>query len=212
MKLIKLLTTVLLCFSILSVFSQKRFSLGIQAGPNYSNLRFENESVIEHDYEFGYFLGLSANYRLKKRLSIRTELNYDRKVASVSFPGVVIGNDVFPAGKIEDVYEFITLPVLLKYEFSDKNPFFINGGVFLGYFLRARESTNGRELSEDLSYFFANYDFGFSIGVGKTFSINDSNNLTVELRNHLGVVNIEADSEYTKTNSFSLILGWNFTL
>ncbi|PQB03254.1 hypothetical protein BST83_18265 [Polaribacter filamentus] len=60
------------------------------------------------------------------------------------------------------MYEFITLPVMLRYEIGKINFFYVKGGPFLGCFLTAKEKINDGDLSQDLSEYFTDFDFGFS--------------------------------------------------
>ncbi|WP_170062822.1 hypothetical protein [Polaribacter filamentus] len=55
---------------------------------------------------------------------------------------------------------------------------------------------------------------GFLVGIGKIVSLNGSNKLMLELRNNIGLTNVDSDpkSQYTKSNSLNFILGWNFAL
>jgi hypothetical protein len=112
------------------------------------------------------------------------------------------------------MYEFITLPVMLRYEIGKINFFYVKGGPFLGCFLTAKEKINDGDLSQDLSEYFTDFDFGFSVGIGKIVSLNGSNKLMLELRNNIGLTNVDSDpkSQYTKSNSLNFILGWNFVL
>lgn len=213
MKLRELKLTLIGGFLSLSIFSQQnKIKLSVNAGVNYSSLRFEDTRVHEHDSEIGYLMGIGGQFYFNEKLSIKTELNYEREIVSVFSPETVINGVKYGNYRIYDVYEFLNLPVLLQYEFGNKNPFYINGGAFLGYFLRARERINKRELSDDLSKYFGNFDFGIVVSVGKEFLLSNSNKLILELRNNLGLINIDGDHTYTKTNSFNFIVGWVFVL
>lgn len=215
MKFNNLFSTLILVLLCNCIYAQKRVTFGIQGGVNYSSLRFQNEKISEHDSEISYLLGVSTNFYLNDKLSLDLELNYDRKVVSVFVDELIINSISYGGNyRVFDMYEFLTLPIMLKYKLGDYNPYYLKGGAFIGCFLTAKERINKGELSNDLSKFFTDFDFGFSLAIGKQFSINKSNKLFIELRNNLGITNIDNDpkSQYTKTNSMNFIVGWNLVL
>ncbi len=213
MKLNKILSVLAIGFFCFFVKAQEKLTYGIQGGINYSSLRFEDVRTTKHDAELNYFIGISSRIHLRTNMFLDIEVNYDRKKVSVYLEEVIINSLSYGGGfRIFDIYEFITLPVMLRYEFGKKKIFFVKGGPFLGYFLSAKERINNGELSMDLSQYFSDFDFGFSIGIGKVFSLGNSNKLNLELRNNLGITSIQGhpESQYTKTNSLNIVLGWIF--
>ena len=97
-----------------------------------------------------------------------------------------------------------------------KDDFYVNGGVFLGYLLNSKltskkfnDSTNTTDMNKKI-------DAGLVFGFGKVFRLNDKNELKLEIRENLGLVNTSDVDVYNdgtiKTNSLNLILNWNFNL
>jgi len=213
MKL-RLIIYFILFFSLDS-FTQERFSFGIQSGVNYSSLRFSREETSEHNSEFGYTLGISGSYKIKNNLFFDAELNYDRKIVSVDVPRTIVNNIVVVANDfiIYDVYEYISLPLSVRYNITENSNYYIRGGLFFNYFFRARERINQGSLSQDLSKYFGNFDFGLILGLGRNFKLNNKSDIFLELRNSLGLINIDGDSvseETTKTNSLNFFIGYRF--
>jgi len=58
------------------------------------------------------------------------------------------------------------------------------------------------------------FDFGVNLGVGICFPIDEKNDLNIELRDNLGLANINTGSTVgngaIKTNSVNLIIAWQF--
>lgn len=213
MKL-RLIIYFLLFFSLGS-FTQVRFSLGTQSGVNYSSLRFSNEDISEHNSEFGYTLGISGSYKIKNNLFFDAELNYDRKIVSVDVPRTIINNIVVVANDfiLYDVYEYISLPLSIRYNVTENSKYYIRGGLFFNYFFRARERKNQGSLSQDLSKYFEDFDFGLILGLGRNFKLNNKSEIFIELRNSLGLINIDGFSVSTgttKTNSLNSFIGYRF--
>ena len=215
MKLHKLFFSYTFIFFSFFANAQDKLTFNIHGGVNYSSLRFEDNTISKHDSEVSYLLGISSSFYFFNKIYLDIEINYDRKMASVYVPELII-NSVSFGGDFRnyDIYEFLTLPIMLRYEIGNINSFFVKGGPYLGYLLTAKERINKGDLSQNLSEYFTSYDFGLSIGVGKTFSLGNSNKLVLELRNNLGLTSIDSDpkSKYTKTNSLNFIVGWNFVL
>ncbi len=217
MKLTKALFIVLVSLLTNSIYAQKKITFGINTGLNYSSIRESNDIIIPNentdDSGFAFLFGLVSNYYLSGNLSLKAELNYESKRESFeikAFQSEIDPIFIEEGNKIKTNYQFITLPILLKYEFGNSNPFFINGGPFLGYLISAKETFPNNEIIE-FSERMTNFDFGLSFGVGKMISLNDKNNLIIELRNNLGLTSISKFVS-AKTNSLNLIVGWNFTL
>lgn len=215
LKFNTLFLTLLLSVAPIFMYGQEKFTFGIQGGVNYSSLRFEDDRIFDHDSEIGYLFGISTNLYIKKKLSLDVELNYERKKVSVYVPELFI-NSVSFGGDFRnfDIYEYITLPVMLRYEIGNVNSFYIKGGPFLGCLLTAKEKINDGDLSQDLSKYFTDFDFGLSVGIGKIVTLNSTNTLVLEVRNNIGLTSIDSDprSQSTKTNSLNFIVGWNFVL
>ena len=214
------------------ILSQEKNSLGINSGITYSDFRGNN---FFDDYEkgFDFLIGISFDFKLKDRLFISTDLNYERKstnklyelnnLVGSSGGTIIIYGTPFgenppdkPEYKFRTRFEYITIPVLIKYFISENKDFYINGGPYFGYLLNTKNIDNGKESDLDFNKDFNKIDLGFTIGFGYNLELNETNHISFELRNNLGLTKINSDDnsffDSTKTNSLNLILGWNFYL
>lgn len=199
-----------LLFACKISFSQEHNVFGISAGTNYSSLRGD---IVEFESEFSFLFGVNYTFSLKENLSIKAELNYERKNTNREIPigGVLGQGGIFSEGKYRRKYDYITLPVLLKYNFGYDDPFYVNGGPYLGYIINAEEKLDGSTRGIDITNLYKSFELGISFGVGKVFSVSKNNNLSVEVRNNLGLTSL-SESYSIRSNSLNLILGWSFTL
>ena len=200
-----------LLFACKISFSQVKKVFGINVGVNYSSLRWEGDE-FGYESEVGFLTGIKFAFYLKEKLSIKAELNYEKKTVARKLPiSVSNGGGFLFSSEVEYRFkhDYLVLPVLMQYDFGKKNPFYVNLGPNLGYILNIERSIDGIEGSEDITPFFNSFELGFSAGVGKTFSIDKYNVLFVEIRNNLGLTSI-SDGSSIKTNSLNLTLGWNF--
>ena len=195
----------------LNAQSRHDFKIGINAGLNYPDIR-GNEYAKYNNFKVGYLVGVTFDYFLSQNLSLKSNINYERKIKEIRL--TYYDYDAEETGKenFREITQFINLPVLLKYEFLNSN-FFINGGGFLNIFLNEKykpeyPNKDNNEYSEK-----KNIDAGFSAGVGTNINLNEKNNLTLEIRDDLGLINIggvpQSIDGKVQTNSIKLILGWN---
>ena len=139
------------------------------------------------------------------------------------------GEDEKYNGITKNLFNFITLPITLKYKIGNKNPYFVKSGVYLAKMLSQKEKT---EVSPAWTYYYSfpndnfpmaskidNQDYGLTFAIGKEFKIKDKNYLIVELRDNLGFHNsvsrIETDgfsNQEIKTNTLTLLIQWSFGL
>ena len=214
MKKHKILLLIIGILLSTTIFAQDNIKIGINAGATYSKFR-GNEIIENTDSKFDFLFGVSVEKNLKEDLSIKTNLNYERK--SFSNERIVFDEDGSRIGQTEIIttFNYLSLPVLIKYNFGVTRQFFINGGPYFGFLLNTKSKTEGFP-DDDSTYLNKKIDVGISLGIGKKIQLNNMNDLSIELRNNLGLINIsdvEVFQDGTiKTNSLNLILTWNFQI
>lgn len=198
-------------------FAQNKIRFGVQGGMTYSSLR-GNASAENLNSGIDFLFGISLEYQIKERLSLIANVSYDRKSVNDKSYIEIIENPEDPGfyGKVKIIanYQYLSIPVLLKYDFGDNHSFFINGGPFLGYLLKSQLSNDYDNSSTDTTDDNKKMDFGLTFGIGKTFKLNNNQEITVEIRDNLGLSNTSnidvVDNGSIKTNSLNLICGWSF--
>ncbi|WP_299835150.1 porin family protein [uncultured Tenacibaculum sp.] len=215
MKQNKLLIVIVFVLISKAGLSQNKFLLGVSSGINYTTSYGSEYANGFFDSGFSYQLGVTSEYKLNESLSLKAELSYDRQRIIVGENSILYNSEdpVFTSlPRFEQVFHYLALPILVKYKFQKENSFFINGGFSFGYLINAVRRT---EVGSNVSYrdltSYDSFTFGAVLGVGKEIKLNTKHNLTLELRNTLGLNNF-SDFETLKLNSLSFILGWNFTL
>ena len=142
---------VLILFIILifnSVFSQEKVRLGVHSGVNYYSLR-GTEVVDDVDSNFGYAIGLNFEYKISEKLSLSTDLIFEKK--QVDYFYEFDHSHINPDGSDEEyvhydavtknTFNFLKLPITLKYKIGNKNPYFVKSGVYLAKMLSQKEKT-----------------------------------------------------------------------
>ncbi len=204
---------------------ESKVKFGVQAGLTYSKFR-GYESFTGEKPGFSYLFGVSLQYKLDESLSLRADLSYDRKTQVTKGSTIdwysdspVISPDAIYNFKGTTYLNYITLPIMLKFNFTRNKSFYINGGPYLGYLLKSGmkyETSRPQDSDEDIedTKYRKSIDFGISAGFGKEFKLNDNHSIYVELRENLGLTDIAKPAmptdESMKTNSLNLITGFTF--
>jgi len=224
----KKITFLLFAFSLITFKTTAQDSknkFGVQGGLNYSSFR-GYDSFVDNNPGFAYVFGVSLQHQIQDNLSIKADLNYERKTQNSK--GVIeVLNPNLPTEPLEGTYRYkttsylnyIVLPIMLKYNFSSDKTFYINGGPYLGYLLKSgiksKSSIPGViNADDDDTNYKKSLDFGFSAGIGKEFKLDQNNHIYIEIRENLGLENIsktEVIHDGTiKTNSLNLLVGYTF--
>ncbi|TGD59406.1 porin family protein [Flavobacterium humi] len=215
------LVVVLACFAMTFGNAQNKIKFGINAGLTYSSFR-GNPMVEDFNAGFSYLTGVSLEYFLKDNLSLKGNLNYERKTAAKTFYLTSVYMDpsdpAFSTNrsfKQKLNYDYLVLPLLVNYYVNGKKDLYISGGCFTGYLLKSTIASKGYR-DEDTTDLDTKIDMGLVFGLGKKFKLNDKNEIGVELRENLGLVNTSDVEVYRngsiKTNAVNLIATWNFDI
>ncbi len=226
-----LFSITILLISTINYSQNSKIKFGIQAGLNYSNFRgydipIQFEPVYSESPAFAFLGGLNFEYQIKEKLSLKLELNYERKSQKAD-NYIEIQNQLFdPVFSTESYnytskknYDYLVLPIMLKYNFSDKNSFYVNGGPYVGFLLKSNLTNDLKNIdglnNDPVETTNQNnkIDFGLSIGLGKTIEINEKNSIFIEIRENLGLINTSKNKIWgngeVKTNSLNLIIGYS---
>jgi len=206
-------------FFILNNFAQSKLKFGVNGGLTYSSFR-GNPQIETLDAGLDFLVGVSFEYKLKERLTLAANINYDRKTATDNPYIQIIENPDDPSfyGKVKIKFrnQYLSLPILLKYKFGTNDSFFINGGPFLSFLLKSELTNNYDDTSSDQTDNFKTFDYGLTFGFGKKFKLKNNNELSIEIRENLGLSEINdvtvVDNGFVKTNSINLICNYSFNL
>lgn len=221
-----LLSISLLLISFLNYSQNSNIKFGIHAGLNYStfygyDIPAAFDPVYSESPAFAYLGGINFEYQIKEKLSLKLELNYERKSQKGDNHIELTDVDGFTKSynfTSKKNYDYLVLPIMVKYNFGNKNSFFANGGPFIGYLLKSNLTNDLEDIeginndTDDTTDFNSKTDFGLSIGLGKKIEINEKNTISIEIRENLGLTNTSKDKVWgngeAKTNSLNLIIGY----
>jgi Outer membrane protein beta-barrel domain len=221
------------------VSAQRDFRIGIFGGATYSSHKGTNSILDNTDGSFVHATGgFSVEYVINEKFSIKTGLGFEKKridyFAQTTF-GYFDQSGMFVTEPVEietkNEYNYLTIPLLVKYNFGPKKSFFANLGSYMsiqtnhekGTTFNYTNSGNSSFMSESgynfpLSHALSSKEYGVSLGLGKSFVINKKNKISFELRNNFGLTNRISNYNYRgisgdiKTNTINLLTEFSFGL
>ena len=125
----KKLFLLLLCVPLIGMGQDDRiykspFKIGLEFGPSITSVRgslssseLPNGQQVElyNNQTFCFSGGLSFEYSLQKRFSIKTNILYERKVAFMDTTFTDITGNVILKYNPGHNYDYLTIPILAKY-------------------------------------------------------------------------------------------------
>lgn len=218
MKYFKQIGLGLLFFTSTFIFGQEsKITFGFEGGLGVRSLYGFN-AAENSETTLGYAGGVFFQYNINAKFSLRTNVFFERKgnsrevlISNIQDSGGVLGTT-----NLYQNFDFLTIPLLIKYSFSPNNRFYINSGPFFGFLLKHSLTENTTDFFQSNTEDFKTLDFGWSNGLGLNFPINEHILLSLEVRNNLGLIHIGKqaviNNERIKTNSTNLLMGLGYKL
>jgi hypothetical protein len=189
-----------------------KFEFGVEASPSFTFLK---GSRIEKYYNgtLGFSGSITFQYNWRKRIALRTNIAYERKGGEGEFDftdnyGASIGK-----GVVNLNFDYLTIPVLVRYTFGKRVKYFINGGSYFSYLIKQtlvfKGANSDGESNNTSSY--NRLDVGISLGIGLQYPINEKLILSSEIRGNMGLANALPNGDL-KVNSVNLLLGIAYRL
>jgi hypothetical protein len=161
--------------------AQSESSIGLRAGVNISKQEFKQGGLtVEPKSKFGLDLAVVADIPLGDVVSIGPELHWLQK-------GYVIEDIGGPIEDLSATFNYLELPLLIKFNFGETAKFFVMGGPSVGYLLSGKIDNNGTE--EDPDWDFINrLELGAHLGAGIGLGP-----IVIDVRYLLGISNLSKD-------------------
>ena len=173
---------VILC-PINLVYSQD-FRFGAKVGGNLSWLGDTNGSSTSR---VGYLVGVVGSWEFEQ-IGLQWEIDFSTQGGKIDFPNF----------SYEEQYNYINLPVILKFPIGQG--FNIQFGTYFGILLSAtqKETIGSDEAVNNIDEFIANTDYGFLAGVGYDLT----NGLNFEIRYNYGMTDVDSKANSDRRNRF----------
>lgn len=175
------------------------FSFGIKGGLNYTNI--SGDYSFENEFKTGLNFGAFANFNFTRMMGVVSEINYEQKgfryKSYSNQTEQIIG---------EKRFDYLTIPILFKYQFGKNTKFFVTIGTYLGILVYAYDKGQITDESvlpplvsswnHDIYFDTQDVDMGLSFGVGLQIPLNRRFGLVLEGRYQPGLMLVEPDKMF----------------
>lgn len=192
---------ILLVLLTTAVFGQKGFLIGAGAYYGVSGVVNQNtygEPELDYDVPSSYGVGLNLGFRFSDHLGIRIEAGYAR-LGQKYFDTRTLPGDTVPANFTRDIkLDYITIPVLFKYNTNGKAArFYLLAGPQIGILMGAKQEY----LANGAVYFSDATDLD-----GNAFQVSEP-----DIKNRLSSIDlmarIDLGAEFTLVSNLLLNVG-----
>ena len=178
-----------------------------------------------------YQFGSKINYNLTDRTFFIFNLSYERK--GVLFESMIndynnesinqdyvlhnsnndASNRILQKTKVS--FDYVIFQPLFRYSIGNKLQPFINIGPYFGYAIGQKTVVSDKYNSNTFNEldFFKKLDFGVTSGLGITTPLNEKTSISFEVRNNLGIINInEVGNAEWNNMSNGFLIGLNYQI
>jgi hypothetical protein len=179
------------------------WSIGIEGGPGLS-LIYGSGSVYSHSKPaLSGVAGIFGEYGFLRNFSAKLALQYER-ISTFTDNNLAL---LQPGGRLKYNLDYISLPMLVKWNTGRRIRFFVNAGPCLSLLLRESlwylpdNGSKEKVANETNAYHVIN--LAVTAGAGISFPVWKRILLSLEVRDNLGILNIRSGtSEFERNNYF----------
>ena len=178
-------------------------------GENLSTLRGNAKT----DYLPGFMAGLHMSHYLTESLVLRLEVNMERK--GTRLEGINPNPDPGAPNFGDDYrFDYLSLPVMLRYSTSSRVKFVVGGGASVDYLVRQRTDYGDLRVDEIVEY--RRFDTDLVGTIGGAVHFGEKWTFSLEFRGMWGLVDVDKPkglaTEFGKNLSWGLMAGVNYYL
>jgi predicted porin len=188
-----ILSILFLTIFSLTTKAQSNTTFGVKSGVNFANIN--SEFNLNPSSKAAIYFGGFAEYALKKRFSIQSEILYSRQQV-VAFEAVLGG----PSLRVEYTLDYIQIPILAKF-YLNKNTSLEIGP---SYNILLNDQSINLSNNAKRNNFAKKSDFNIALGANYKFN----NGLFTTVRYYKGLSNIIYNN---KMNAFQIGVGYIFS-
>ncbi len=202
-----------------------QYAIGVKGGVNFCNY---GGRYITSNYEekIRANFGLVAQFQTNSWFSVQTELNFDPKGANYSRIKTSTSYYTEEYKDFNEELNYLSLPVLAKFDIGDKNRIFGYTGLYVSYLMSANIrgtyiKTNSfnpddqeiTEVDRDYKSEIDNFDMGAVFGIGGDIKMSDQLLLFIDGRFNWGWLNVAQQGQgKIFNNTWSVNLGLVYLL
>lgn len=179
------------------------WSIGIEGGPGIS-LIYGSGSVYSHsDPAFSGAVGIFGEYGVVRNFSAKLALHYERISTFTDNHASTLPS----GGRLKYNLDYISLPVLVKWNTGGRIRFFVNAGPCLSLLLNESvwylpDNGSKEKVANETEAFHA-VNLAVTAGAGIMFQVWKRILLSLEVRDNLGILNIRSGTSKFEKNNYS---------
>lgn len=238
-NILKYLLGIFILFTISNCAAQSGIRLGLKGGIGIPDLKASGDNPVSSGWSsrLGPYIGAVAEIQLNERLYLQGELNYasqggkkngvqaiaTSELSAYITPGQELPPYIYANFKSEVRINYLELPILVKINFSVEKSFsfFVNGGIYAGYLLTAKNVTGGssnvyldEKLTQPLTPAAISFDqsteikdnikkfnFGLQGGIGISYDLPNKNRLLLTVGGNYGLIHLQKNEDNGKNNT-----------
>ncbi len=201
-KAIQTIALFIIITTVSTAQEKEKFSIGLHGGPAGStwlgNKSLKKNYGIKYHLNFGFVAGASIQYNFKPRLGLYFEVNYERKGSAINIASL---------GRYTYDNDYLTIPIILKFQNNKKNRFFAGIGPYTGYLIKSSSYIN--KLSDKTERIEGNvntlnrFDCGITLSLGWNIPIKTNFLFSIEFRNSTGILPLTKGATYANEHPFN---------
>lgn len=219
----KIITLALLIAASMQSSGQAtQFSIGVEGGPGLVTLT-GSPALKDMKSIIRWSAGLTFQYRINKRLSLIAAPAYAGKGAKAPMSILILDTITGASGGAITPhlhYNYLTLPLMIRYTFGRRIKYYGSGGPYISYLLGRRDIAKGENIAPLTLYEGKDidqaWDFGISLGAGISIPVLKRVSVSLEIRNSTGLYNTckkgNAQISTIKTQATRLLAGLEYRL
>ncbi len=196
-------------------FSLNRLEIGIEGGPDLAFQVGGYASVFQNAPLISFSTGCDGQYNFTHKFSINTGILFEQKGNYSNTP--VTDNRGAPIGEAiidRNLYDYLVLPILARYSFTETSIFFIEGGPYFGFLLNHTDylsiEGNGMPSLTVNNYTRQDnrFDVGASLGLGIGKQMAGRFRIEIEVRGNTGITAIIPPTQVFSTGVYNESIGF----
>jgi hypothetical protein len=211
----KVLLLISITFFSVGYAQYNRFEVGIESGPAFGKFWGTGIPATFYQSATSYTLGSYFRINLTRFMGIQTGLYTERLSTSDDVIFKNANNQMKGNGRFMMDADYISFPVLAKFNFGNRFKANFSVGTFFSYLTNYTVSIDYKETlpmgcqTYDYTNLMNRFNTGLSLGAGLDYVILQRMKLGVECKDQLGLYNISRTNQadyFFGTNSFQVLV------
>lgn len=198
--------------------NRTKWEIGLDGGANLTQTikgHFHEDAERLKEIKLGFFVGMFLQYNLNSHFSLSTNINFESKIIAEK---ITIFNQI--NNRIEDMpyrhqLNYLTLPLYARY-YIKKSGLFVNVGTSLDFLLKCEytywDYFLNKNMKIDNTEYSAKFNLDIIAGLGINIPVNKKCNLSFELRDNLGFLDINHGGTVIKINSILFLYSMTYNI